>query len=57
MEAGGNVWLIPPEFDPNDPTSPLEPRAIRVGGLAESSPRRSRNQVFYAGCRDNPLGF
>lgn len=57
MEAGGNVWLIPPEFDPADSLGPLEPRAIRVGGLAGKLTARRRNHVFYAGCRDNPLGL
>lgn len=57
MEAGGNIWMIPPEFDPNDRTSALEPRAVRVGGLGASLKAKRRNQVFYAGCRDNPLGF
>ena len=57
MEAGGNIWLIPPEFDPADRSSALEPRAIRVAGLGGQLAAKKRNQVFYAGCRDNPLGF
>jgi len=57
MEAGGNVWMIPPEFDPADQSSALEPRAIRVAGLGGELKAGRRNQVFYAGCRDNPLGF
>ena len=57
MEAGGTVWLIPPEFDPNDRAVALEPRAIRVAGLGGQLAAKKRNQVFYAGCRDNPLGF
>lgn len=57
MEAGGNVWLIPPEFDPADRSNALEPRAIRVAALGGKLGAKQRNQVFYAGCRDNPLGF
>lgn len=56
VETGGKVWLIGPDYPRAKGKAALPTHAIAIAEVATAAVAKSRNLVFYAGCRDDPLG-
>lgn len=55
VETGGKVWLIGPDYPRPQGKAALPTHAIAVSEVAAAAVARTRNLIFYAGCRDDPL--
>jgi hypothetical protein len=56
VEVGGKIFLLPGDYPTHERNAALEQRALGLSEIATAAQARQVNLIFYAGCRDNPLG-
>ena len=56
VDVDGKVYLLPGDYPVKEGNAGLPERAIRLDDVRQRMRARRENLLFYAGCRDDPLG-